>query len=178
MSSRVIALPQVEGALVWGGPLMILYEDEQRRLEEICDRLLRDIQALAVFFIDPEGQLIARVGRHDEDDTAALSSLVAGTVAATTRLAQLLGQSDFPTHYHEGPREHLYIAKVTEGLILVVLFDERASLGLVRLRVRKTRLAVEVVYDSMVSKATRGRKFDPFVDITDEEVDRFFGDGF
>ena len=135
--------------------------------------------ATAIFLIDPNGQLVANVGRHAHLDKTALASLVAGSVAATTGLAKLLGEEDFPTHYHEGRQEHLYIARIAEGLILAVVFDRNTSLGLVRLRVKKAAAQMEAVYEDIVSRASSSsRDFDPFGDITEEDIDRFFGDTF
>lgn len=158
---------------------MILYEDEYKRLNEICTRLLREAAASGVHLIDPNGQLVVSLGGYAQLDTTAFASLIAGSVAATSTLAQLLGEDDFPTHYHEGFREHLYIAKVAEGLILAVVFDERSSLGLVRLRVRKATKAIEAVYATMLAKAGHQKRvFDPFADTSDEEIERFFGENF
>lgn len=162
------------------GGRMILYEDEQRRLSEISTRLWRDAMATAIFLIDANGQLVAGVGRHEHIDTTSLASLVAGSVAATSGLAQLFGEDDFPTHYHEGHREHLYLAKIAEELILAVIFDERSSLGLVRLRVKKAARELEDVYNEIVqrSQSAGGGGFDPFADITEDDIDSFFGDSF
>lgn len=158
---------------------MILYEDEHKRLNEICARLWRDALATAIFLIEPSGQLITGVGRHEHIDTTGLASLVAGSVAATTGLAQLFGEEDFPTHFHEGHRENLYIARVADGLILALIFDERSSLGLVRLRVKKSAPELELVYQDVMRKGDGGGSgFDPFSDITEEDVDAFFGDTF
>ncbi|OIP29925.1 MAG: hypothetical protein AUK47_26475 [Deltaproteobacteria bacterium CG2_30_63_29] len=158
---------------------MILYEDEHRRLNDICGRLWRDALATAIFLIDPSGQLVSVVGRYEHLDTTAMASLVAGSVAATTGLAQLFGQEDFPTHYHEGTREHLYIVKISDGLVLAVVFEESSSLGLVRLRVRKAAEKLEAVYNDIVARSsTETKGFDPFADITEEDIDAFFGDSF
>ena len=157
---------------------MILYEDEQRRLNSICARLWRDALATAIFLIDSNGQLVTAVGRLEETDTTSLASLVGGAVAATTGLAKILGGEDFPTHYHEGRREHLYIAKVADEFILAVIFDDRSSLGLVRLRVKKASKLLDAVYEDVVRKAKASRGFDPFVDITEDDIDEFFGGSF
>lgn len=157
---------------------MILYEEEHNRLNNICARLWRDALATAIFLIDPNGQLVTGVGRHEHIDTTALASLVAGSVAATTGLAQLFGEEDFPTHFHEGHRENLYIARVAEGLILSLIFDERSSLGLVRLRVKKAAAEISEVYVEVLRKSESKSGFDPFSDITEEDVDAFFGDTF
>jgi hypothetical protein len=39
--------------------------------------------------------------------------------------------------FHQGERESLYLADIARRVILVVLFDNRTTLGLVRLRVKR-----------------------------------------
>ena len=73
---------------------------------------------------------------------------LAGSIAATGGLAKLLGEKEFPVHYHQGQRDNLHISLVSGRMILVVVFDERSSLGLVRLRVKKAsaQLAVGLLF--------------------------------
>ena len=70
-------------------------------------------------------------------DTTSLASLTAGCIAATGGLAKIVGEEEFPVHFHQGQRDNLHITLVAGRIILVVVFDERSSLGLVRLRVKK-----------------------------------------
>jgi len=158
---------------------MILYEDELQRLEEITGRLWRDTSATAVFLIDVNGQLVSCLGGYQSMDTTALASLVAGSVMATTGLANILGEDDFPTHFHEGQQEHLYIARIAEGLILAVVFGGDTSLGLVRLRVKKAATKLLTVYEEIELRSqSDAGGFDPFGDISEDDIDRFFGDSF
>ena len=158
---------------------MILFEGELEKLTEQCNELWRNALASGVFAVAPDGQLIAAIGRFEHLDTTALASLIAGSVAATNGLADIVGEGEFATHYHEGAREHLYIAKITEGLILAIAFDERSSLGLVRLRLKKAAVRFEEVYAQMVKKQEEAPLgLDIFGEISDEDIDSFFGDTF
>ena len=49
----------------------------------------------------------------------------------------MLGEEEFPVHFHEGKQSHLHISLVGDDHILTVIFDHRSSLGLVRLRVKR-----------------------------------------
>ena len=158
---------------------MILYEDELQRLEEVTGRLWRDASATAVFLIDVGGQLVSCIGAYQTIDTTAMASLVAGSVLATTSLANILGEEDFPTHFHEGKQEHLYIARIADGLILAVVFGGDTSLGLVRLRVKKAAAKLATVYQEIeIRSQSDTGGFDPFSDISEDDIDRFFGDSF
>ena len=117
-------------------PRMVLFEEDQKRLAEACEKLARD--ALAPFsFWTPTAEIVVATGEVASIDQTSLASLVAGTTAATTSLAKLLGEAEFPVHFHEGKHTHLHISLVGENHILTVVFDHRSSLGLVRLRVKR-----------------------------------------
>jgi predicted regulator of Ras-like GTPase activity (Roadblock/LC7/MglB family) len=109
-------------------------------------------------------------------DTTSLASLAAGNIAATGGLANLIGEKEFSILFHEGERDNIHISIVAQRLILVVIFDERSSLGLVRLRVRKAAAEVEEVLNQMVSKAAEQGEapVSPFAEITDEDIDALF----
>ncbi len=156
----------------------VIYEEEHDRLEDICDRLVRDALAKAIFIIDNDGQLITGTGETSDIDTTSLASLVAGAAAATGGIADMLGEERFPVHFHEGNETHLHISVVREALILVVIFDERSSLGLVRLRVKQAYEEMEDVLDSLDEKKAEDGGEDIFGDVTDEELDDLVNDTF
>jgi hypothetical protein len=115
-------------------------------------------------------------------DTTSLASLTAGNVAATDGLARLIGEREFPVLFHEGERDNVYISVVGQRVILVVIFDERSSLGLVRLRVRKANAELERIFEVIQQKveAEKSRRLSgyesPFAEITDEDIDNLFKD--
>ena len=113
---------------------LILFEDDAERLNEICSRLNRDACACAVFLIETDGQLIASAGETDRYDAMSLAALTAGNVAAVNALAHLVGEDGFDSQFHAGVNAHIFISAVGESMILVVVFNERSSLGLVRLK--------------------------------------------
>ena len=113
---------------------LVMYEEELNQIQEVCDKLHRDANAQAVLVIDKNGQAIAQAGDVDHLDVTSLSSLTAGNVAATGGIASLLEEKEFAGQFHEGERTNVHISIVHQRVILLVLFDERSSLGLVRLR--------------------------------------------
>ena len=115
----------------------VLREEDSYRFDEALVRLRQDANARAVFLIDKNGQQIANTGETENFDTTSLASLTAGNVAATDGLAKLIGEREFSVLFHEGQQDHIHISIVAGRAILVVIFDERSSLGLVRLRVKR-----------------------------------------
>ena len=154
--------------------LVVMYEEESRRIQEICDRLHLDANARIVFEIDKNGHVIAGSGQSESLDSTSLASLVAGEIAATGGLAKLMGENEFSTLYHEGSKENVHISIVAERLILVVIFDSRSSLGLVRLRVKKCGEQLSQVIDALNRRSEQSGKQTPFGEITDEDIDKLF----
>src|SRR5882762_8075374 len=118
-------------------PQMVMYDEEFQQISGVCERLAREANAKIVFLVDKNGQLIASVGATENLDTTSLASLTAGNIAATGRLAKLIGEKEFSILFHEGEKDNLHISIIGGRVILVVIFDTRSSLGLVRLRVKK-----------------------------------------
>jgi predicted regulator of Ras-like GTPase activity (Roadblock/LC7/MglB family) len=160
------------------GPNLVLYEEEFQRISSVLARLWVDANAKIVFLVDKNGQQIAAKGDLEKVDTTSLASLTAGNVAATDGLARLIGEKEFSILFHEGERDNIHISIVAQRLILVVIFDERSSLGLVRLRVRKAAAELEEVLGQMATKAAQGGEepASPFAEITDEDIDALFSE--
>src|SRR5881396_1022243 len=131
---------------------VVLYEQEYEQLKGVITRLCADANAKFVFLVDKNGQQIAAHGEMLNLDTTSLASLTAGNVAATDGLAHLIGERGFPVLSHEGERDNIHISIVAARVILVVIFDERSSLGLVRLRVKRASNELSEVFDSIVRK--------------------------
>jgi len=58
-------------------------------------------------------------------------------------------------------------------LLLVVVFDERSSLGLVKLRSKQVAQKIYAMIDEMTQAAADGTE-SPFAGITDEDIDSLF----
>lgn len=159
-------------------PRIVIFEEEQRQLEDVCSRLVRESLSKSIFLLDRNGQILVATGEIALVDTTSLASLVAGTTAATSSLARLLGEDEFPNHFHEGKRDHLHISLVAEEHILAVIFDNRSSLGLVRLRVKKATERMTEILALLALKQSQGQGDGIFGEITDEDIDNLFSDSF
>ncbi len=158
---------------------IVMYEEEFRRIDEELKKLHQLSNAKLVFLVDKNGQLIASAGETHDIDTTALASLTAGNIAATGGIAKLLGQKEFSILFHEGERDNIHISLIANRVILVVVFDQRTSLGLVRLRVKKSTQTLEKIFIELDRKAQAEKKTaadtSPFAEITDEDIDKLFG---
>jgi hypothetical protein len=90
----------------------------------------------------------------------------------------MIGEPEFASLFHQGEKESMYLADVARRVILVVLFDQRTTVGMVRLRVKQTVLDLGKLFDEMFSRTSPGtsdRKA-ALLEGADDEIDKLFGD--
>jgi len=156
---------------------LVMYDEDFRRILAVSQRLVQDANAKGVFVVDRNGQLIGEAGELRGIDTTSLASLTAGCIAATGGLAKIVGEDEFPVHFHQGQRDNLHMTLVAHRIILVVIFDDRSSLGLVRLRVKKAGAELAKIFEEIQKKTEQenaGGGGTPFSEITDEDIDNLF----
>jgi predicted regulator of Ras-like GTPase activity (Roadblock/LC7/MglB family) len=157
---------------------LVMYEDEFKKIDEELQKLNQQANSKITFLVDKNGQLIASAGDTQDIDTTALASLTAGNIAATGGIARLLGEKEFSILFHEGERDNIHISLIAQRVILVVIFDQRSSLGLVRLRVKKSTDTLTKIFEEIVQKAEEekdsGLDESPFAEISDEDIDNLF----
>ena len=151
---------------------ILLREQQYHQIKAVLARLRMDAAARVIFLVDKDGQEIAVQGEVGNLDTTSLASLAAGNVAATGGMAQLIGEKEFPTLSHEGERESIHIT-VVGRLLLVVVFDERSSLGLVKLRSKQVSQQLSMMMDE-ITRADNTDLESPFAGITDADIDSLF----
>src|SRR5512135_3238069 len=161
------------------GADLILHEEDFSKIDDELRRLYHQANAKAVFLVDKNGQLIASAGETQDLDTTSLASLTAGNIAATGGIARLLGEKEFSILFHEGEKDNIHISLIGQRIILVVIFDSRSSLGLVRLRVKKASETLASIFEEITQKVEKEKgegKMDesPFAEISDEDIDNLF----
>lgn len=159
---------------------LVMYEEEFRQIDAELLKLHQLANAKVSFLVDKNGQLITSVGETENLDTTSLASLTAGNIAATGGMAHLLGEREFSILFHEGEKDNIHISLIGTRVILVIIFDQRSSLGLVRLRVKKSAEIFNQLFDQIIKKVEqeRGEKVvhkSPFAEITEEDIERLFG---
>ena len=154
---------------------IIMHEQQFQQLRLILGKLRLDSFSRVVFLVDKNGQQIATHGDVGDLDTTSLASLAAGNVAATGGMARLIGEKEFPTLSHEGERESIHIC-IIGRVLLVVVFDERSSLGLVKLRVKQASRDLSAIFEELERLASERRDAEEalFAEITDDDIDSLF----
>ncbi|KPL13278.1 hypothetical protein AMJ74_05530 [candidate division WOR_3 bacterium SM1_77] len=157
-----------------------IFEEDFWSINDAMHRLLQGTHAKTILLIDREGQLITSTGDTSKMDTSSFATLSAADFAATSQLALLIGEKEFSTLFHQGEKENLYVSLIAGRIILAVIFDNRTTLGLVRVKTKNTVAELERTFNgifSKVEKETEPKKEidDEFTRIAEEEIDRLFG---
>lgn len=111
---------------------LVFYENDVHRLDAELDAFLELSKARCALLVDRDGHLVTRRGEPMKTSEEAVSALVAGSFAATMEMARLLGESEFSILFHQGKRDSIQLQLIGERTLLVVLFDTRTNLGMVR----------------------------------------------
>ena len=88
--------------------------------------------------------------------------------------AKLIGEKDFNSLFHQGEKESMYLADVARRVILVVLFDNRTTLGLVRLKMKQTVDELSKLFEAVFKRAAGDGAPPNILAGADDEIDKLF----
>jgi predicted regulator of Ras-like GTPase activity (Roadblock/LC7/MglB family) len=162
----------MSGASSWS-----FHEEDSTRIHAILNSFLRESSARTGLIVDRTGQMIAIVGESPEFDPTAFASLTAADFSANDQLAKMIGEAEFGSLFHQGEKESMYLADIARRVILVVLFDNRTTLGLVKLRVKTAVGELNQVFQDMFNRkgATQAQVETGFLGEAEDEIDKLFG---
>lgn len=139
---------------------LIMYEDEIEKIDRTLIKLIKGAEAKCALLVDKDGHLITRQGFTHSLDTTALAALLAGSFASTREIARLVGEPEFSVLFHQGKRDHIHICLVGERSILVVIFDDRTTIGMVRLYAKECGEELAAI----LSQAKKEKKSEQAID--------------
>jgi predicted regulator of Ras-like GTPase activity (Roadblock/LC7/MglB family) len=152
----------------------IIQEQQYFQIKSVLERARVECAARVVFLVDRDGQTIAFAGEIGDIDTTSFASLAAGNVAATTSMAKMIGEDVFPCVVHEGEHESIFISVIGRSL-MVVIFDERSSLGLVKIRAKRASYEIAATLEEAMRQSAVMAGANPtFSEITDDDIDSLF----
>jgi predicted regulator of Ras-like GTPase activity (Roadblock/LC7/MglB family) len=149
-------------------------EDDFAAITEALERFLTDCNARCALLVDRTGQLVATVGERPTFDPTAFATLTAADFSANDQLAKLIGENDFQSLFHQGEKESMYLADIARRVILVVLFDNRTTLGLVRLKLRQTVTELTQLFDQVFARGADSASNPNILAGADDEIDKLF----
>jgi predicted regulator of Ras-like GTPase activity (Roadblock/LC7/MglB family) len=111
----------------------VIQQQDATRIHEILTRFLSESGAAEALLIDRGGQLLAMGGDAQALDAVSISALAAGAFSSTAAMAQLVGEPEFSGLFHEGTKRSIHVSTVDDEAILLAIFDQRTTIGMVRL---------------------------------------------
>ena len=158
---------------------LIIYEEEITRIDALLNKMLKGAEAKCALLVDKDGHLITRQGFTHTLDTTALAALLAGAFASTKEIARLVGEPEFSVLFHQGKKDHIHMTIVGERSILVVILDDRTTIGMVRLYAKETALELTRIFDQILSKNNERPKdsiSNEFASMAQDRLDDIFQD--
>ncbi len=150
-------------------------EDDFQAITGSLQRFLYDSNSRCALLVDRAGQLVATVGEAPAFDATAFASLTAADFSANDQLARLIGENEFSSLFHQGEQESMYLADVARRVILVILFDNRTTLGLVRLKMKETVNELTRLFEQVFARPTEAQGGGPgLLAGADDEIDKLF----
>jgi predicted regulator of Ras-like GTPase activity (Roadblock/LC7/MglB family) len=156
---------------------LILYEEEIQKIDGLLSKLIKGAEAKCALLVDKDGHLITRQGFTHSLDTTALGALLAGSFASTKEIAKLVGEPEFSVLFHQGKKDHIHMNIVGERSILVVIFDDRTTIGMVRLYSKETALELARIFEEIRIKSQDDTGIGgDFSDVAQDRLDDIFQD--
>ncbi len=157
---------------------LIIYEEQIDKINQALQKLIKGAEAKCALLVDKDGYLITRQGFTHTLDTTALAALLAGSFASTREIARLVGEPEFSVLFHQGKRDHIHLTLVGERTILAVIFDDRTTIGMVRLYAKEIGASLASIF-SKAKKSKEEEKLNlgtEFTQSVENKLDDIFKD--
>jgi predicted regulator of Ras-like GTPase activity (Roadblock/LC7/MglB family) len=149
-------------------------EEDFDAITTSLQRFLHETNARCALLVDRSGQLVATVGEQPTFDPTAFATLTAADFSANDQLAKLIGETDFNSLFHQGEKESMYLADIARRVILVALFDNRTTLGLVRLKIKDTVIELTKLFHEVFARGKAAASKPGLLAGADDEIDNLF----
>jgi predicted regulator of Ras-like GTPase activity (Roadblock/LC7/MglB family) len=136
-------------------------DGDMGKVQALLERLLADTGCTAVVLSGRDGASLATAGAARALDVVSMTALAAGGFSSTAPLARLLGEREFSVLIHEGVRQSLHVSAVDDATILVAVFDERTTVGMVRVFAREAAAKLATILDETRAGSGHARRSGP-----------------
>jgi len=154
---------------------LILTKSDITQIHRNLLQMLKQSEAKCAILVDADGKCIAKQGFTQNIDTDALAALIAGSFASTRAMAALVGESDFSVLFHQGEKDHIHNILVDNDTILTIIFDDRTTIGMVRLYSKETaKLIRENLDKAREKRVPMGQNYDKIEQDVEDRLDDLF----
>lgn len=158
-----------DGAANWS-----FTEGDAAAIRKSLQHLLNESNARSALLVDRAGQLVTTAGEVPRFDATTFATLTAADFSANDQLARLIGETEFNSLFHQGEQESMYLVDIARRVILVILFDSRTTLGLVRLKVKHTVEELGNLFNEMFQRGREQAGPPNILAGAEDEIDRLF----
>jgi predicted regulator of Ras-like GTPase activity (Roadblock/LC7/MglB family) len=111
----------------------ILTVQSANALLDVLEDFLEKSEANFAMVIERGGSILSQCGTIPANtDTSIVAALAAGSFAATKELALRIGEEEFTALHQQGEDSQLFMIAICEDAVLVTVFGNQTTLGLVR----------------------------------------------
>jgi predicted regulator of Ras-like GTPase activity (Roadblock/LC7/MglB family) len=155
---------------------LVFYKEDIERIAKTLITFLKNANARCVLLVDKDGHLVTKEGESSTYDMDTISALVAGSFAATKQMAKLLGEEEFSIMFHQGKKDNIQLSLVGDRTILAVIFDDKTTLGMVRLYASQVSSKLAEVFTDIAERKSEGEKISQeFGQAAKGKLDDIFG---
>ena len=134
------------------GSWSIVKEDYILMVQKL-EAFLKNTNSKMAILVDKTGQAVALVGNNNENyNIEGIASLCAADFAANSKISEMIGENSFSTLSHQGAKKSIFITQINKRIILVVIFDKRTAMGIIRLRAKHTKDELVPVFKNIFDK--------------------------
>ena len=137
---------------------LVFYKEDIEVIGKALNVFLKNANAHCALLVDKDGHLVTKEGESMTFDVDTISALVAGSFAATKQMAKLLGEEEFSLMFHQGKKDNIQLSLVGDRTILAVIFDDRTTLGMVRLYSSQVAAKLGQVFRDINDRKKEGEK--------------------
>ncbi|MGH2583014.1 MAG: hypothetical protein ACRDFQ_08995 [Anaerolineales bacterium] len=136
-------------------------DNQYQQCEQLIRGLSESVGAHSIYLADQLGQILAKVGKANENTINEVSSLLGGSFAALVEVGHLLGDENPAMNliYHQGEQDDLYALGLDMNFSLILLIGHgpyAAKIGTVWYYTHKTATALQSILAELASKPESG----------------------
>ncbi len=129
--------------------------EEQKQIDAILREFLKNSDAKTALLLDKGGFLMSVQGFTEHLDPQTIAVLAAGSFATTRELAKLIGEEAFTVMFHQGRRDNIHISAVGKDALMVIIFENTTTIGMVRLFARDTAKKLDAILETINQRKSK-----------------------
>ena len=155
---------------------LVFYKEDIEIIGKNLNIFLKNSNSQCALLVDKDGHLVTKSGEASTYDMDTISALVAGSFAATKQMAKLLGEEEFSIMFHQGKKDNIQLSLVGDRTILAIIFDDKTTLGMVRLYAGQVAMKLGTLFDDIATRKSEAESISKdFGQAAKNKLDDVFG---